>query len=198
MKIALKILQGDSITKTTFKNRYNPGNLQPPFPLRAIKLLESTGQNITIPKFKMKNIPPWKINKTNVCTGLYYLNKRNYLPLEIKRHAAEHLRRKNNYIKIFTDGSKQNQGVGFAVHSTEGNISHSLPDEASIFSAEILAIMYSTLIIKSSENKQFVICSDSRSCIEAIDNYTHPNPLVMKTKILISELMSKGKVIQIC
>ena len=88
--------------------------------------------------------------------------------------------------------------VGFAVHSATRNIGYSLPNNASIFTAEIAAIMYATLIIKTSTNKYHVICTDSRSCVEALSNYEHPNHLVMKTKTLISKLVSKGNHIEIC
>ena len=198
MRTALRIIGTDSPTRKLFKDNTKYANARPPFPSRAKKLIENTGIHITIYEEGEERTPPWRIRKVNTCKGLYYLQKKHYAQEELKIHTIEHLRRKNNAMKIFTDGSKMDSGVGFAVHSPIRNISHSLPKHASIFTAEIMAIMYATLVIKDSHNTHHVICTDSRSSVEALSNYTHPNPLVRKTKMLISNLAKKGKHTQVC
>ena len=146
MKNALKILQSDSPTRKLFNDNMSYGNLQPPFPTRAKKLIENSGLHIIIPAYNIKEIPPWKLKPTKICTGLFYLNKKQYSTQQMKQHAIEYLRRKHNTLKIFTDGSKQEKGTGFAVHSNEKNIQYSLPKSASIFTAESMAIIKSSVL----------------------------------------------------
>ena len=71
-----------------------------------------------------------------------------------------------------------------AVSST--NVSqNSLPPEATVFSAELTAIIMAINQIKSSNSKQsmkFVIYSDSRSAVESLKNYKMRNPLVLEIK----------------
>ena len=74
------------------------------------------------------------------------------------------------YIKLFADGSKSEAGVGSAAvcKGTVRTIA-SLPQQASIFSAELHTIHLALLIIRDHQER-FVIFTDSLSSIQAIQN----------------------------
>jgi ribonuclease HI len=90
------------------------------------------------------------------------------------------------YVKIFTDGSKEDEKVAAAAVS-DGRVSVShLPDNASIFSAELRAILMATKIIETFNWKNFLILVDSMSCIQAIENRIWSNPNALEILIKVS------------
>lgn len=68
-------------------------------------------------------------------------------------------------LPIFTDGSKQQTGVGAAMHSTPLNIhqGYKLPSGTSIYTAEAFAIRQALIHIKQNNLNNIVILSDSQS-----------------------------------
>ena len=78
-----------------------------------------------------------------------------------------------DYTKIFTDGSKQGNAVAAPAVMVNKDLVKRLPDHASIFSAEAQAILLALNIISQSSNQQFLILSDSLSCVEAIKTETY-------------------------
>ena len=75
-------------------------------------------------------------------------------------------------LKIFyTDGSKQNDGdTGFAVYCPEENVKicRKLPNNTSIFTAEVFAIRSALLYIKNNNLKNVLMCTDSKSSIQSL------------------------------
>ena len=99
---------------------------------------------------------------------------------------------------IYTDGSKSSSGVGFAAVSTNTVIQFSLPIHASVFSAELMAILAAVDIIKNNPPQKCIIFSDSRSAVEALKAYSSKNPLVLKIRTLLHEIHITGKQVEIC
>ena len=98
---------------------------------------------------------------------------------------------------IYTDGSKNNEAVGLAaVHIQKSKrITEDiqrLPKEASIFSAEIGALQESLTIIKDSTKTNFLILSDSLSCLQALKQLDPPDIRIMCLKLNIHNLIKEG------
>ena len=199
MRSAIKIQSSDSPTKDLFNERDIFINNHPPsFPIRANRLLDSVNENIIFPQI-IKFPPPWLMHKVRICTHLYFLSKKyTYTPDHHKQHTIEHIRRKGNHFAIYTDGSKSQIGVGYAAISTSKNLQFSLPDRASVFTAELSAIWSAIDIIKEQPSQKFVIYSDSRSSIEALQNYCPKNPLVQQIKYEFHKLYEDNKYVELC
>jgi ribonuclease HI len=84
------------------------------------------------------------------------------------------------YCKIFTDGSKQGICVAAVAVSQDKVLMKRLPNHASIFSAEAIAILLALDIISQSTEQDFLIVSDSLSCVTAVENRNLENPLVVE------------------
>jgi hypothetical protein len=84
------------------------------------------------------------------------------------------------YDKIFTDGSKQGICVAAAAVSPDKVLVKRLPNHASVFSAEAIAILLALDIISQSTEQDFLIVSDSLSCVIAVENRNLENPLVVE------------------
>ena len=202
MRTALKIMSTDSPTRKLFDMcDIFINNHEPPFPIRANRLLEATGIRIMLHPPSISP-PPWTLQKIQVCTHLYHLSKKqNCTPNRYKQYALEHIQSKAPHHAIYTDGSKSAMGVGCAAVSSTKVNQNSLPPEATVFSAELTAIIMAINQIKSSNSKQsmkFVIYSDSRSAVESLKNYEMRNPLVLEIKQQLNKLYSRGVDIEIC
>ena len=202
IRSALKILTTNSPTKALFDLKdIFIDNHEPPFPIRANRLLGALNMRMTLPQ--PSNIPPpWIMKKVNVCFHLAKLSKKNDLsPNYHKQYALEHIHRKGPHYAIYTDGSKSVSGVGCAAVSVNKSRKFSLPKEATVFTAELSAILVALDIIKTSKGKhhhKFIIYSDSKSALEAINSYMHKNHLVQQIKNIFSKFYAKGLDIEIC
>merc|ERR1712032_1299347 len=77
----------------------------------------------------------------------------------------------NSHDRIYTDGSKDDVSVSSASVPFNSKISvqnQRIPSNASIFTAEANAIDIALNSIKKSENKCFLIITDSLSCLMAL------------------------------
>ena len=70
-----------------------------------------------------------------------------------------------------------------------------LPDGASIFSAELSAILLALDMVERSTNDKFVIFSDSLSSLQALDNLKVDNPTVQKVLSKYNSVGQKHRII---
>ena len=99
---------------------------------------------------------------------------------------------------IFTDGSKTQDSVGCAAVYRDQTSMQSLPTNASIFTAEIQALKLAINIIRSSQLDNILICSDSRSALQAVKNPYTNNPIVSSVQLDFDELLTSGRNIAMC
>ena len=100
--------------------------------------------------------------------------------------------------KIFTDGSKSRGGVGCALLYKQNSYQARLSNKASVFTAEMTAIIESLKVINQSNKETFVIYSDSYSAVSALDQYNSFHPLVQKAQEWLFRLHIKFKKIHFC
>ena len=107
-----------------------------------------------------------------------------------------------NYKHIYTDGSKDNSGVGSAAVLGHRSESATPPAIASIYSAELIALKLATNLItrnllENPNSKKFLICTDSLSAVQALGEIQPRNQLCYKAQILIHNLLTANIVIAI-
>ncbi|XP_072395167.1 uncharacterized protein [Diabrotica undecimpunctata] len=75
-----------------------------------------------------------------------------------------------NYDSIFTDGSKSKEYTSCAFYHVEENTDKKfiLPKEASIYTAELTAIVQAMKYILGSNHDKFIICTDSKSAVDKL------------------------------
>ena len=87
--------------------------------------------------------------------------------------------RYRDYIPVYTDGSRDGNAVAYAtVFPSNTVISMRLPDSASVFTAEVWAIIKSLEQIKDSIASKYIAFTDSRSCIQALHHMKLEHPLI--------------------
>lgn len=83
--------------------------------------------------------------------------------------------------------------MGYAAVSQDKTYQLSLPNNASVFTAELYGIASAIKIIKETSFNNFVIFSNSRSTIEAIQSYKSKNNIVQQIKLYLHNLCNNGK-----
>ena len=102
------------------------------------------------------------------------------------------LRKFQQFLKIYTDGSKTNEGVGFAYSVPELNMlkKFKCSEHSSIFTAEALAILKALeYVANEPQLSSIIILSDSQSVLKALNNPTEcKNPIIANILSYISLL----------
>ena len=125
---------------------------------------------------------------------------KSVVPEEVLRNMhRSKIKEYEGYKSIYTDGSKMECGVGAAAVMGRYVKKASLPSVASIMTAELIAIRLALSIVSESDHGKFIICSDSMSAINAVDNYldNSDNALVSRIAFEMNDLISAGKKIAI-
>jgi len=71
---------------------------------------------------------------------------------------------------IFTDGSKQSNHTATVVVLKSHIITKRLPNSVSIYTAELYAILLALNELSKQQHKQYLLFSDSLSCLNSIGN----------------------------
>ena len=115
--------------------------------------------------------PPWTLYLPTVNFKLHTGKKTSIDPDTFKLQFLDLLNTYPDYTCIYTDGSKEGDRVSSAAVSGQSVMKCRLPSSASIFSAELQAILLALDFIECSNLDKFLICSDSLSSLQAIHNY---------------------------
>ena len=103
----------------------------------------------------------------------------------------------NDSISLYTDGSKQDEGVGcgFYIPATKIEKSYKLPNDCSIFQAEIAAILMSVKhLIGNAENEKINIYIDSQAAIKALEKLTYNSKIVLECRKKLDILSEKNEI----
>ena len=170
-----------------------------PFGARILPHLRSA--NIAIELIADNNVinrPLWTIPKPIVNTHLTESTKEETNPSLYKAKFGELKERHQEYKFIFTDGSKLDEKAAASI-VTENNIFKTrLPNGSSIFSAEVRGLQLAMEIVKISRYKKFMICVDSLSVLQSIENLRISNPLIKNLITRYDETIKFGKEVIFC
>jgi ribonuclease HI len=142
----------------------------------------------------LSDAPPWLLQTAQYECSLHEVGRKSDTPTDVFRSRFnELLSAFNGFSRIYTDGSKEETAVAAAAVTDSAVLVKRLPDHASIFSAEVRAILLALGVMERSVTDQFLILSDSLSCLLAIKNRKLANPLILEIVSRVHELISSGK-----
>ena len=169
-------------------------NKIPPFGIRIKPHLEAFDLNLEIvAPVEVPNCPPWELLKPKLIFDLRKHKKADTNPLIIQQHYAEIKSNFSDYSTVYTDGSKDDDRVASAALFGDRVASLRLPPPASIFTAEAKAIILALKFIAASNKSKFIICSDSLSCLLAIQSAKLKNPIIKEILHVFRNLNILGK-----
>ena len=147
-----------------------------PFGLRIERHLDGVGfhTHVIVPYTVMKT-PPWKLIVPTVCFDLCKYKKIDNDPTLYRLHYSELLESFTDYTHIFTDGSKDGDKTAAAFICQSFEFSKRLPDKASIFTAELEAIVSDLRYIKiTTKNNKFVVLVTKSALQALLSKWDHP------------------------
>lgn len=137
--------------------------------------------NINISPFFIEGVPespPWHIDGVGVCQEMM-ANRKGDTPHHILKNMFEdHLQEHSESLIVYTDGSKSEDGVGFACYSSRTTSQRHIPSGASNYTAELLAIMEAINLSSNEPFDNITIVTDSKSSIQAIASLNYQHPIV--------------------
>lgn len=106
---------------------------------------------------------------------LFCENKSDITPTEMQARFNEYKSQYPNKTFMYTDGSKHDHKVAFALSTTNFQYKQRLPDKMSIFTAEATALLAAVNVCVRNKYRDVVICSDSKSVLQALKNVYNPS-----------------------
>ena len=168
-----------------------------PFQIRQLEELDDLHiQRQKIQEVDHPKVPPWLVPEASCCPK--NIIKKDHSEEEIKAQFLEHDLVHKDEEKIYTDGSKSEDGVGCAVVYDNSVYVAKLPDSASVFTAEMTAIVQALELACGSEAKQFVIYSDSKSALDSLSRFNTFHPLIQKAQEWLFSISSRYKSVRFC
>ena len=110
----------------------------------------------------------------------------------------EHIASYDSRSTVYTDGSKTSEGVGCAFVTDRDTRSFSLPANASVFSAELIAIDKALCFIEVCDEALHLILTDSMSSLLALRSFNPSDSLVQDILTRLTSLDRAGKSILFC
>ena len=140
---------------------------------------------------------PWLLPQVSVCEPPP--GRKDSLPSHVSlslflEHATTHAAS----LPVYTDGSKTDVGVGFGVVFPSFCRGGSLPAAASIFTAELTAIIVAVKIIFTLSQPGFTIFTDSFSALLALKSFNSTHPLVLSILEWLLLIKHRGRSVDIC
>ncbi|GBN55468.1 putative RNA-directed DNA polymerase from transposon X-element [Araneus ventricosus] len=172
----------------------------PSFFTRVSKFLNSFNLDSVqvVPTIKY-HLTPWNSHGLNFLNPFKTFDKANTAPEIYQLLYADHREVYQNFIPIFTDGSKCSSCTSFACVFINSTLSFQLHPSCSIFTAEITAILHALSQISSGPPDNYIIYSDSLSALESmtsLNRFSHP--LTFNILELHDRLTTKGFTILFC
>mgnify|MGYP001553615755 CR=1 FL=1 len=165
-----------------------------PFALRiedALKILKANN----IAGFHTSDVPPWKFRFPELDLTLTKYKKSECTPDFLRNEFYEILSRYSGVI-YYTDGSKSHDAVACAAHCTSHQMQMSLPAQMSIYTAELVAIDSALAHIeRDGDSDEYIICSDSLSCLTALCSPDFKNPYLLSILKKCTSLANRDKTI---
>lgn len=180
---------------TALDEDYNP--CEKSFFTRARKLLIEYDIDVNgVMTEETLNAHPWGKNGVTSCREMHQYKKSDTTNNELRHRFNEHFKTHENDLCIFTDGSKTDTGVGYALVTEGEKISRRIENHSSIHTAELLAISSAiNFAIQNTNNHIITIATDSRSSIDAILKFNNNNPIVVQIN---NKLSSCNRQLNIC
>ncbi|WP_179117650.1 ribonuclease H family protein, partial [Solemya velum gill symbiont] len=135
--------------------------------------------------------PPWLFRSPIVHLNLHAHSKKHTNSLIYQTLYREYCTNHPTDIHLFTDGSKDELRVAAAACTPSTYFASSLPEGASIYTAELYGILFALRLIKKAHVDTATVFSDSLSALQAIQNFHIHHPLVLKIYLEYSKMLSQ-------
>ena len=142
-----------------------------PVAVRLHFLCRTLGFDLSnVDQLVIKQIAPWETPNFSVNTSWLPSSKSKAPEAEVRQLFRLVLIRHLQSVHLYTDGSKTDECVGASVWSFDCALRYRLPTHTSVFTSELFAIERAIDFAINSPDDNFVIFSDSKSALQAINS----------------------------
>jgi hypothetical protein len=174
-------------------------NAIPPFGIRIQPLMSGAGiSSDIIANISLFQTPPWEVSSPRIDTSLSRQKKSDTNSAVYQSLFLEIRSTYKRFAPIYTDGSKDDARVAAATVTPSSIISIRLPSFASIFTAELQAIIQALEFIITSDGTKYIIFTDSLSCLQAFENKQLDHPLVAEVFRLLLTTVQHSREVVLC
>ena len=144
--------------------------------------------NILLPRLTPAGTPYWFLKQPEIDTTMTKYDKNNTNSTELRHHFYELLLKYPEHVQFYTDGSRSESAVACAGTGNGLTLQIRLPDPASIYTAELSAILQTLVILQQSQHEYILVITDSLSALDALHNVQFKHPLVFKILSVYTEM----------
>lgn len=154
---------------------------------------------LSVCPYRFHRVGYWQFPQISVC-GPAIANKNLLSDYESHALFLEHCSIHSDSTPVFTDGFISEAGVGYGIIFPSFSRDGSLPGVASVFTAEVFAIILALKIIFTLPVSSFTIFSDSRSALSAVKHFSPSSlhPLVLSVLEWLYLLQRRGYHVEFC
>jgi ribonuclease HI len=163
--------------------------------IRAQILIDKLGLSIpeVCPQAQSRS-PPWLVSAPRLRLELGQYPKEGTDPELFRGAFKELLEQYPNHAVIYTDGSKMGELVGCAVVTDDSIKRYRLHEYTSVYTAELIALVKAVRhCCNSEDHDSFLICSDSRSSLQTVQQIFPKHPYVQDAQNFITSIREQGK-----
>ena len=168
----------------------------PPFSLRCEAYMNCNNVDLEdVASHKISEVPLWTCKSP---TYNYYLasdKKATTDPLIFKNKLLEVKEQYYTHEEIYTDGSKDGDKVASAAILDGEFYQFRLPNNSSVFSAELKAIDLALNHIEQDAYWRYIIYTDSLSAMQALEGETTDNPIIVSLLEKLSRLCERADIV---
>lgn len=170
-----------------------------PFCVRVKRLLREAEINVRrIRPVLASQFPPWELRCPEIDTSLTRVNIKQLTETEARSLALERMGSYANYQHVYTDGSKTETGVGSAFVMDHVTRSFTLPQRATVYTSELIAIIKALSFIEVCDGDEYVIFTDSLSSLLALKDFNTQHPLLQDILVKATSLAQRGRNVVFC
>ncbi|GBM76569.1 hypothetical protein AVEN_254398-1 [Araneus ventricosus] len=176
-----------------------PSHILPLCERTKMLLHDSDLNNVSVQLSDFFTFPPWDSPEFSFLNPFSGFDKSSTAPITFQQLFHHHRCQYSSFVPIFTDGLKSDGHVGCGVVFPSDTLSYRLHNCCSVFTAELVAIFCALQEILPSNQRNFILYTDSMSALETLshyDNRIHPVALVILS--VLQFLRKKGFNIIFC
>ena len=170
-----------------------------PVGIRAKELLAAIGMDLPpVLPVGISRVAPWTTSQPVCLMQLAQHTKAQTSPTVFRQLFGSICATYPQHCRVYTDGSKDNESVGCAFVIDKTSVCYKLNPLCSVYTAELFAILKALDHIKRANSKQFLVCSDSLSSLQALCQAFPTDHLVQTIQATLGELCLAGIEVLLC
>jgi len=181
----------DSIFNNSYRQLYanHPRKIKP----LAFRIEQSLSevcpdQSAALPRLTLSGMPYWSLQHPETDTSMTKYKKDKTNNVELRHAFYDLLDHYSGYKHFYTDGSRAESAVACAGTGDNLTLQVRLPDSASIYTAELTAILEILRILQYSPFNHILVITDSLSALDALHHMDFTHPLVFKILSIYSTM----------